>query len=63
MQSSTHTSSHSSSEEQPYSFVQDELRTYAMKLHTKDQAPKEGQQKADTPFTQWEPSMNSVSLL
>jgi len=39
-----------------YSFVQDDLRTYAMKLHTRDQAPKEGQQKAETPFTQWEPS-------
>eukprot|EP01041_Mallomonas_annulata_P007746 gene7745-15844_t len=39
-----------------YSFVQDDLRTYAMKLHTKDQSPKEGQKKAETPFTQWEPS-------
>ena len=28
------------------SFIQDELRPYAMKLHTRDQAPKEGQQKA-----------------
>lgn len=26
------------------SFIQDELRPYAMKLHTRDQAPKEGQQ-------------------
>ena len=39
-----------------YSFVQDDLRTYAMKLHTKDQAPREGQQKAQTPFTAWEPA-------
>lgn len=39
-----------------YSFVQDELRPYAMKLHTRDQAPKEGQQKAQTPFTKWQPS-------
>lgn len=38
-----------------YSFVRDDLRTYAMKLHTRDQAPKEGQQKAETPFTKWEP--------
>jgi heme oxygenase (biliverdin-producing, ferredoxin) len=38
-----------------YSFVNDELRSYAMKLHTRDQAPKEGQQKAETPFTQWQP--------
>ena len=36
------------------SFVQDELRPYAMKLHTRDQAPKEGQQPANKPFTQWE---------
>ena len=41
--------------QKPYSFVQDELRSYAMKLHTRDQAPKEGQQKAETPFTKWEP--------
>lgn len=39
-----------------YSFIQDELRPYAMKLHTRDQAPKEGQQKAETPFTAWEVS-------
>jgi len=26
-----------------------------MKLHTKDQAPREGQQPAETPFTAWEP--------
>lgn len=37
------------------SFVQDELRPYAMKLHTRDQAPKEGKEKEQTPFTQWEP--------
>ena len=40
----------------PYSFVQDDLRPYAMKLHTRDQAPKEGQQKAQVPFTKWQPS-------
>jgi len=40
----------------PNSFVQNEMRAYAMKLHTRDQAPKEGQQKAETPFTAWEPS-------
>jgi heme oxygenase len=38
------------------SFVQDEMRPYAMKLHTRDQAPREGQQKAQTPFTKWEVS-------
>jgi heme oxygenase (biliverdin-producing, ferredoxin) len=38
-----------------YSFVQDELKPYAMKLHTRDQA-KDGQQKAQTPFTKWEPT-------
>lgn len=37
-----------------FSFVRDELRPYAMKLHTRDQAPKEGKQKAQTPFTQWQ---------
>lgn len=36
-----------------YSFVRDDMRPYAMKLHTRDQAPKEGQQKAQTPFTEW----------
>lgn len=37
------------------SFIQDELRPYAMKLHTRDQAPKEGQKPAaPTPFTKWE---------
>ena len=39
----------------PYSFVQDDMRAYAMKLHTKDQAPREGQQPAETPFSAWEP--------
>lgn len=43
-------------EPKAYSFVNDELRPYAMKLHTKDQAPKEGQQKSQTPFTKWTPS-------
>jgi len=33
----------------------DELRAYAMKLHTKDQSPKEGQQKASTPVAKWDP--------
>lgn len=37
------------------SFVQNEMRSYAMKLHTRDQAPREGQQKAEKPFTTWEP--------
>eukprot|EP00640_Fibrocapsa_japonica_P004214 CAMPEP_0113936756 /NCGR_PEP_ID=MMETSP1339-20121228/3568_1 /TAXON_ID=94617 /ORGANISM="Fibrocapsa japonica" /LENGTH=236 /DNA_ID=CAMNT_0000939307 /DNA_START=248 /DNA_END=958 /DNA_ORIENTATION=+ /assembly_acc=CAM_ASM_000762 len=37
------------------SFVKDELRSYAMKLHTRDQA-KEGEQKAQTPFTKWKPT-------
>lgn len=46
----------SSSEKKEYSFVNDDLRTYAMKLHTRDQAPKEGKMKAQTPFTQWQPS-------
>ena len=39
-----------------YSFVNTDLRAYAMKLHTRDQSPKEGQQKAETPFTKWEPA-------
>jgi heme oxygenase len=43
----------------PYSFVQDEMRPYAMKLHTRDQAPKEGQQKAETPFTKWQPGRSN----
>ena len=35
-----------------------------MKLHTRDQAPKEGQQKAETPFTTWEPSrQNYIQFL
>jgi len=40
-----------------YSFVRDDLRSYAMKLHTKDQAPKEGEKKAKVPFTKWEPTL------
>jgi hypothetical protein len=47
-----------------YSFVNEDLRTYAMRFHTKDQAPKEGQQKAETPFTSWEPTrQNYVQFL
>ncbi len=40
------------------SFVQDELRPYAMKLHTRDQAPREGEREANkaTPFTKWKPT-------
>lgn len=41
---------------QKHSFVQDELRKRSMKLHTKDQAPNEGEQEAQTPFTKWTPS-------
>ncbi|RYG65570.1 biliverdin-producing heme oxygenase [archaeon] len=37
------------------SFVQDEMKPYSMKLHTRDQA-REGEQPAQTPFTVWEPS-------
>lgn len=43
-----------STEKKKISFVNDELRPYAMKLHTKDQAPREGQQPAQTPFAKWE---------
>jgi heme oxygenase (biliverdin-producing, ferredoxin) len=39
--------------EKTYSFVNDEMRPFAMKLHTRDQAPKEGQQQQQKPFTQW----------
>ena len=39
-----------------HSFIQDELRPYAMELHTRDQAPREGKQKAQTPFTKWQPT-------
>ena len=47
-----------------YSFVNEDLRTYAMRFHTKDQAPREGQQKAEIPFTAWEPTrLNYVQFL
>eukprot|EP01038_Epipyxis_sp_PR26KG_P004306 gene4306-6102_t len=47
-----------------YSFVQDDMRPYAMKLHTRDQAPKEGQKPAQKPFTQWIPSrLNYLQFL
>ena len=36
--------------------MQDELRAYAMKLHTRDQSPREGQQPADVPVKLWEPA-------
>jgi len=38
----------------PKSFVQTEMRSAAMKLHTRDQ-PKEGEQAAQTPVAKWEP--------
>lgn len=37
------------------SFVGTEMRAAAMKLHTFDQAPKEGQQPAQAPVSTWEP--------
>jgi hypothetical protein len=37
------------------SFVNDELRPYAMKLHTRDQS-REGLLKPQLPYTQWEPT-------
>lgn len=37
------------------SFVQTEMRAAAMKLHTRQQAPKEGQQEDQTPVSKWEP--------
>jgi len=37
------------------SFVQTEMRSAAMKLHTRDQSPKEGQQPAEKPVAKWEP--------
>lgn len=62
-----HTTSIKTEEEtakKEYSFVNEDLRTYAMKFHTKDQAPREGQQKAQTPFTKWEPTrQNYVQFL
>ena len=39
------------------SFVQDELRPYAMRLHSRDQAPREGTMPAQKPFTKWEVSL------
>lgn len=41
--------------EEENSFVQTEMRGAAMKLHTRDQAPKEGQQPAQKPVQAWEP--------
>jgi len=38
----------------PVSFVQTEMRSAAMKLHTRDQA-REGEQKAQKPVTSWQP--------
>merc|ERR1719162_2817597 len=43
-------------EEKPQkSFVQTEMRSAAMKLHTRDQSPKEGEQPAEKPVAKWEP--------
>jgi hypothetical protein len=39
-----------------YSFVQNEMRGAAMKLHTRDQAPLEGKEQITTPYTRWEPT-------
>eukprot|EP00465_Bigelowiella_longifila_P010662 CAMPEP_0185274036 /NCGR_PEP_ID=MMETSP1359-20130426/50921_1 /TAXON_ID=552665 /ORGANISM="Bigelowiella longifila, Strain CCMP242" /LENGTH=269 /DNA_ID=CAMNT_0027866863 /DNA_START=1 /DNA_END=810 /DNA_ORIENTATION=- len=41
------------------SFVQNDMRKAAMKLHTRDQA-KEGEQKTQKPISQWEMSMSSI---
>jgi len=41
-----------------YSFIRDELRAYAMNLHTKDQAPIEGKQPAKKPVSSWEPQLS-----
>lgn len=41
--------------EAPPSFVQTEMRGAAMALHTKDQAPREGQQPAQKPVSTWQP--------
>jgi len=40
-----------------YSFIRDELRMYAMKLHTTDQSPREGQQPAQKPVKDWTPTL------
>mmetsp|Transcript_17093 Transcript_17093/g.49539 ORF Transcript_17093/g.49539 Transcript_17093/m.49539 type:complete len:251 (+) Transcript_17093:29-781(+) len=37
-------------------FVQTEMRKAAMALHTRDQAPREGKQKAEKPMAQWAPT-------
>jgi len=37
------------------SFVQTEMRSAAMKLHTRDQAPREGEQPAQRPVQTWQP--------
>jgi len=41
--------------EAPPSFVQTEMRRAAMALHTRDQAPREGQQPAQKPVSTWQP--------
>jgi heme oxygenase len=41
-------------EKAPKSFVQTEMRSAAMKLHTRDQS-KEGEQAAEKPVAKWEP--------
>eukprot|EP00981_Chlorochromonas_danica_P002725 scaffold537_cov180-Ochromonas_danica.AAC.30 len=43
------------SEKKIPSFVQDVMKPYAMKLHTRDQA-REGELPAQTPFTAWQPT-------
>lgn len=52
----TQTEDKTISAEKPKSFVNDVMRPYAMKLHTRDQAPKEGQQAPQRPVTAWEPT-------
>ncbi|KAJ1637695.1 hypothetical protein T492DRAFT_950257 [Pavlovales sp. CCMP2436] len=44
------------SKEPAVGFVQTEMRKAAMKLHTREQAPKEGEQKSQTPMKQWAPT-------
>lgn len=37
--------------------MQTEMRKAAMELHTKDQAPREGQQRAQKPVAKWTPTL------
>lgn len=56
--SETTTNTDKLNKDNEYSFIRDDLRAFAMALHTKDQSPKEGQQPSNKPVSSWQPELS-----